>query len=67
MRRSLVPLFPLFSLVAIACSSSNDEGAAGSSEDAVTGTCATPPDPSRSLFVTDGANAVLILPMMLCR
>ncbi len=53
MRRSLVPLFPLFSLVAIACSSSNDDGAAGTSEDAITGTCATPPDPSRSLFVTD--------------
>ena len=53
MRRSFICAFPLFSLIVLACSSSPDEGTASSSQDELTGTCATPPDPTRSLFVTD--------------
>ncbi len=62
MRRSLACLFPLFSLVAVACSSSTDEATSASSEDRLTGTCATPPDVTRSLFVTD-ATALANFPM----
>jgi hypothetical protein len=62
MRRSLACLFPLFSLAVVACASSSGEGAAQSSQDELTGTCATPPDPTRSLFVTD-ATALAQFPM----